>query len=176
MSRSGLAAFAGIMALILLSSPVNGQTMVEAAGLGAAASNGAAGARSTGKSISGAFRKLDKALKSADSTTDSKEDPPPAGSKPAHPAPKQKAAAEARSVPERAAPEAVAPQPQYEDAAGIQKGMGSDELLRRFGPPVMRIAGGGPTTTMTYLGKAGMVQVELQGGKIASVEKPRSGG
>jgi len=61
--------------------------------------------------------------------------------------------------------------------------MGSDELLRRFGPPVMQIAGGGNATTMTYLSKAGMVQVELQGGKITSViqpmvqpmEQPRSG-
>ena len=177
MSRSGLAAFAGIAALILLSSPAYGQTMVEAAGLGAATSTGAAGARNAGKSISGAFRNLDKVLKSVDST-DSKEDPP-TSSKPAPPAPKQKAAARTPSVPERAAPQAVAPQPRYEDAAGIQKGMGSDELLRRFGPPVMQIAGGGNATTMTYLSKAGMVQVELQGGKITSViqpmEQPRSG-
>jgi hypothetical protein len=172
MYRSGFAVFAGIMALILLSGPVHGQTMVEAAGLGAAASTGAGGARSAGKSINGVFRNLDKTLKSADSTSDSKEEPP-AGSKPIQAAPKHKAAAEARPLPERAAPEAVAPRPQYEDAGGIQKGIGSDELQRRFGPPVMQIAGGGNATTMIYLGKGGMVQVELQGGKIASVEQPR---
>jgi hypothetical protein len=66
---------------------------------------GASGARNAGKSIGGAFRNLDKVLKSVDSTTDSKEDPP-ASSNPAQPAAKQKAAAGARSLPERAAPQA----------------------------------------------------------------------
>ena len=104
MSRSGLAAFAGVTALILLSSPAHGQTMVEAPDW-VPPLTGASGARNAGKSIGGAFRNLDKVLKSVDSTTDSKEDPP-ASSNPAQPAAKQKAAAGARSLPERAAPQA----------------------------------------------------------------------
>ena len=50
-----------------------------------------------------------------------------------------------------------------------------DDVLRRFGPPAMQIASGDDKQTMTYVGKSGMVQVELESGRVASVAKPKSG-
>jgi len=59
----------------------------------------------------------------------------------------------------------------YQDAAGIEKGMTCEEVARRFGPPTMAFATE-DGRTMSYAGKAGRIQVECQGGKVASVEKP----
>jgi hypothetical protein len=67
--------------------------------------------------------------------------------------------------------EAAAPRPSYEDAMGIEKGMTCEEVIRRFGPPAMAFAGEDDAKTMSYAGKTGRVQVECQGGKVASAEK-----
>ena len=160
MSRFGILAFSGAIALFLQVQPAAGQAVVEA-GLGAAGSaTGAAGARPVGRGISGAFRNLDKTLKStgrADTSTPT-----------TTPTTKPKVSELESPAPVQPAP------PTYEDAAGIRKGMDRDELLRRFGPPVMQFAGTGGARTMTYLGKGASVQVECQGEKVTSVEITRT--
>jgi hypothetical protein len=62
------------------------------------------------------------------------------------------------------------PPPTYEDAALIEKGIGYEELLRRFGSPALKISGMS-TLTMSYLTKSGPVQVELEDGKVVSVTR-----
>ena len=69
MSRIVPAVFGGFVAFLALEVPAAGQAAVEA-GIGAAASSiGTSGARGVGKSIGGAFGKLNEALKSPGSTT-----------------------------------------------------------------------------------------------------------
>jgi hypothetical protein len=134
--------------------PAAGQAAAEA-GLGAGASSvGTAGAGGVGKAIGGILRNLDKTINSAD--------PAPAKSTKVSRTP---ARSSARST----------PPPSYEDALQIEKGMPLDDLLRRFGPPAMQIASSDDKQTMTYLGKSGMVQVEVESGRVASVAKPKSG-
>jgi hypothetical protein len=73
------------------------------------------------------------------------------------------------AIEEAAAP--AAPRPSYEDAMGIEKGMTCEEGIRRFGPPAMAFAGEDDAKTMSDAGKTGRVQVECQGGEVASAEK-----
>jgi len=73
------------------------------------------------------------------------------------------------AIEEAAAP--VPPRPSYQDAMGIEKGMTCEEAIRSFGPPARAFAGEGDAKTMSYAGKTGRVQVECQGGKVASAEK-----
>lgn len=140
--------------------PAAGQAAAEAA-LGAGASSvGTAGAGGVGKAIGGILRSLDKTINSADpakSTTVSRTPPRSTAKSP------------------RATPQPPTPPPSYEDATEIEKGMPLDDVLRRFGPPAMQIASGDDKQTMTYVGKSGMVQVELESGRVASVAKPKSG-
>jgi hypothetical protein len=142
--------------------------MGEAAGAAAASSTGAAGAGSVGKSIGGMFGKLNDTLKptngsAASSASSTKSSSP-------------KTAAKTPSSPQKsAAPTDAAPAPSYEDAAQIQKGIGFEELLRRFGPPAMLIATEHDAQTMSYIGKNGAVQVELRDGKVISVTVMKSG-
>jgi len=68
----------------------------------------------------------------------------------------------------------ISQEPSYEDAMEIQNGTGYEELLRRFGPPALQIANGNGQT-MSYVSKGAVVQLELQGGKVISVSKPKSG-
>jgi len=64
------------------------------------------------------------------------------------------------------------PAPNWEDPAGIQAGLGYTELVRRFGPPAIQI-----TTEdgrlLTYSGKEGSFQLEVQGEKVTSVVRPK---
>jgi hypothetical protein len=140
--------------------PAAGQAAAEA-GLGAGASSiGTAGAGGVGKAVGGILRGLDKTIKPADASSSTSV---------------SKAPSRSTAKPRRATPQPPAPPPNYEDAAQIEKGMPLEDLLRRFGPPAMQIANGSETQTMTYLGKSGMVQVELEAGRVVSVAKPKSG-
>jgi len=128
-----------------------GQAAVEA-GLGASrAATSTAPARGIGKSMSGIAGGLDKALKPAQ--------------KDAEAAP---AAVSATSIGSAARP---AEKKEYEDAGGIEAGLGYDELVRRFGPASMAMTSGAEKA-LSYPGKAGMYQVTVLDGKVKSVEKP----
>jgi hypothetical protein len=141
-------------------------------GAGAGAAAAAAGAKGVGASIGAAFDGVSKALKQGQDQAPKAE--PAAQSRPAtaaHANPKTEAVKETEGL--AVAPAAPAPPPGYEDATGIQKGMSCEEVTRRFGPPAMAFATEYDARTMSYSSKAGGVQVECQGGKVASVDKPR---
>ena len=131
-----------------------GQAAVEA-GLGAArAATSTAPAKGLGKSMSGLAGSLDKALKTAPPKTPSTAAAIPSANTPtAEPAP--------------------APAPSWEDPAGIELGLSYEDLVRRFGPSSMSITSESETS-LTYPGKNGTFQVKVQGGKVASIAKPKS--
>jgi hypothetical protein len=135
---------------LVFSSAAAGQAAVEA-GLGAGrAAISTAPANGIGKAISGLAGGLDKAAKSSD------------GSK--------------TVTTVRMAPASTMKTPaatKWEDPGGIETGLGYAELVRRFGPPAMQITGE-TGTSLTYAGKAGLFQLEVRDGKVASLEKPKS--
>jgi hypothetical protein len=165
MRRSALSLSACFITILVLRAPAYAQAAAEA-GLGAAASSiGTAGAGGVGKSVGGLFKNLDQTLKSSGSAaTSTTVSPGASGSSKA--VPRDKAAA---------AKSESAPRPNYEDAMQIQKDIGYEELLRRFGPPAMQFAGADDSRTMTYVSAGGSVQLELKGEKVIGVEKTKSG-
>jgi hypothetical protein len=171
MSRFALAVCGGLIALLVLRVPAAGQAAVEA-GIGAAASSiGSSGAQGVGKGIAGAFGGLNEALKSTGSTGGGKTISPAA----AKPSQNRRSTGKASSAKRPVTPAAVVPAPSYEDALQIEKGIGQEELLRRFGPPAMQIASGSEEQTMSYISSGGVVQLEVQGGKVISVARPKPG-
>ena len=173
MVRSVLTVSGCLVAFVVLRVPAAGQATVEA-GMGAAASSiGSSGARGVNKSIGGVFRNLDEALKPTGSAGAAKTDsPPPARS--TKPAARRKPTGQTSRVREEGTDAVARPTPSYEDATRIEKGMGQEELLRRFGPPAMQIASGSDAQTMSYISGGGVVQLELQAGTVISVAKPKA--
>jgi hypothetical protein len=129
--------------------------MVEYGAAASAASTAAGGMKNASSGIAGALDSLGNVLKQS---------PDDVSAKPKN-----------ETVKVAAAPIKIfgpaAPKPTYEDASGIEKGMSCDEVTHRFGPPAMAFSTD-DGKSMSYAGKAGRVQVECQGGKVASVEKP----
>jgi hypothetical protein len=165
MSRLMLSLAGGFIAFVGLEVPAAAQAAVEA-GIGAAAASiGSSGARGAGKGIAGAFGSLNETLKSGGAKTVT-----PEASKPAA----RKAAGKSSSK-NAPAPAVVEPAPAYEDAMQIEKGIGREELVRRFGPPAMQIASGSDEQTMSYFSSGGVVHLELQAGKVVSVARPKPG-
>jgi hypothetical protein len=159
MRRLATALFGPVMAFLIWTVPASAQAVVEAGVATAASSVGTAGTRSVGKSVGGVFKSLDNTLKSTGSGGAAK-----SGSATRH-------ASTTKAAPAQEKAAAETPKPSYEDAAQIQKGIGYDELMRRYGPPAMQFAGANDTQTMSYMSPGGVVQVELQGGKVTSVAK-----
>jgi hypothetical protein len=143
-----------IATFLLFAGTLYGQAAVEA-GLGAArAVTSTAPAAGLGKSIGGAFGSLDKALKSGQSA-----DQP---------------ATEVivvRSSSTAAAPKD--PAKTYEDIRKAEAGMEYDELVRRFGPAAIVMAGEGGIRKLSYPGKDGSTQVEVKDGKVLAVNAPK---
>jgi Flp pilus assembly pilin Flp len=168
MSRSVPAMCGCVIALLLLRVPASGQTAVEAGLAGSASSTGAAGAgQGLKKAIGGVFDKLNETVNGKGAATVKTDSP-------AKSRPRQGSAGKAVPAREQATAAAVAAKPSYEDAMEIQKGTGYEELVRRFGPPALQIANGNGQT-MSYISNGGVVQLELQGGTVVSVSKPKSG-
>jgi hypothetical protein len=73
------------------------------------------------------------------------------------------------------APAVFVPARIYEDPKGIRAGMASDELVRRFGPPTLEVTGASRRSTLTYAGKEGFIELQLQDEKVILVAamKPR---
>ena len=59
--------------------------------------------------------------------------------------------------------------PSFEDPRQIPAGIQYNEMVRRFGPPTMRINDGPGRTTYSYSKLKTQVQVEVQNGKVVSV-------
>jgi len=155
MTRS-LASFLVPFSLCLaLAGPAAGQAVVEA-GLGAArAATTTAPAAGIGKSLNGLSGNLDKAIKtgqqpSVQQTVTVINSKPPA-----------KESATAPAV----------PPPTWEDAGAIETGLTYEDVVRRFGPPVMSISNR-TERSLTYRGKDGWFQLELRDGVVSSVAKP----
>jgi len=70
--------------------------------------------------------------------------------------------------------EAPKPAVSFEDPRQIQAGMEYEEVVRRFGPPNLQITDGPGTVSLAYSSKDGSLKVEMQDGKVASVERPAS--
>ncbi len=135
-----------------------GQATVEA-GLGAArAATSTAPAKGLGKSMSGLAGSLDKALKATPS-------------KDASTAVDIPSASTASAIAASAAP--AAPAPNWEDPGRIEVGLSYDDLVRRFGPSAMSITSGSDKS-LTYPGKSGMFQVQVEDGKVTSIAKPKA--
>ena len=163
--------FGCFVALLLVRVPAAGQVAVEA-GIGSATSaTGAAGSRSVGTSIGGIMSNLDRILRPAGSAASKTDSAAPASKTAA----RRRPAANTTAVIEKDTPAVIPPPPSFEDAAQIEKGIGYEELLRRFGPPAIKIATGSDAQTMSYASNGSVVQVEVQGGTVISVAKVKSG-
>jgi hypothetical protein len=57
----------------------------------------------------------------------------------------------------------------YEDPHKIQAGIEYDEMIRRFGPPSMSVTTEAGTKAVSYPMRDGLVQVEVDSGKVISV-------
>lgn len=65
--------------------------------------------------------------------------------------------------------------PVYEDPRRIPAGMQYSEMVRRFGPPTMRVTDSPLRTTYSYSMLKMQVQVEIQNGKVISVAAVNTG-
>jgi hypothetical protein len=143
--------------LLAGSATLHAQAMVEnALGAGRAATT-TAPAAGIGKSVNGMAGALDNVLKGAtgaDSST-------PAV---------QNVHSTSTRAPELPTPKLGA---KYEDALKIEAGMAYDDVIRRFGPPSLQFTEG-ESISLNYRSKEGPVRVELQSGKVSSVDKPKS--
>jgi hypothetical protein len=161
------------LALTLFENSAAGQAMVESGLAASAAASATTPARGLKNGMTGTFDSLDKTLKAAQDQTDSKR---PSSSvirldAPVTAKPTTAAIANPAQAPLSEMVPAVPP-PSYEDPATIQPGIGYEELLRRFGPPALEFTNGPNRKVMSYLKKGGAVQVEFQGGKVTSAERP----
>ena len=66
------------------------------------------------------------------------------------------------------------PGPDYEDPRRIQAGIGYEEMVRRFGPPSIKITAHSGRSTLSYSKRPTLVQVEVQDGRVISVTETRS--
>ena len=65
--------------------------------------------------------------------------------------------------------------PVYEDPRRIPAGIPYSEMVRRFGPPTMRVTDSPGRTTYSYSKLKMQVQVEIQNGKVVSVTAVNTG-
>ena len=65
--------------------------------------------------------------------------------------------------------------PVYEDPRRIPRGIEYSEMVRRFGPPTMRVTDSPGRTTYSYSKLKMQVQVEIQNGKVVSVAAVNTG-
>ena len=63
----------------------------------------------------------------------------------------------------------------FDDPRRIQAGTPYREMVRRFGPPSMRVVVGPDRISYSYASRKSRVQVEVQGGKVISVEEADTG-
>lgn len=68
------------------------------------------------------------------------------------------------------APESKA-EPAFEDPSGIEKGMEYADLVRRFGPPSLKLTTGPGDETLSYAKRNASVNVTVRNGKVTAVRK-----
>ena len=62
----------------------------------------------------------------------------------------------------------------YEDPRRIQAGIPYEEMVRRFGPPSIKITEQSGRSTLSYFSRPNLVQVEVQDGRVISVTRTKS--
>jgi hypothetical protein len=144
-----------------------GQAAVEyGLGTGRAATT-VAPEKGVGKAMSGLAGSLEKAIKAGQQGSDAQPTPATA----AKPAAKRSSSTAKTPSPSINTPPPRAPN--WEDPGGISTGLSYGELVRRFGPPALEITGVAGRS-LTYSGKDGTFELEVQDGKVTSIEKPKS--
>ena len=139
--------------LLLLPGILSAQAAAEAAlGAGSAATM-AAPAKGMGKSVAKTFESLNQVLK----------DGQPASTSSKGTVTTVTTVKQAESKAAEAKPEVT-----YEDPAGIRKGMEYSELVRRFGPPTLKMFTG-EGEILAYARKNVTRNITLQGGKVAQI-------
>ena len=151
------------MLLIVLSSTLPAQAVVEAAAGAARATTTGVPTQKAGKAIGGVFDNLAHALPNSEkaqtgaagATASRSSGPAPAVAKPgpipAIPTPKSDVT--------------------FEDASGIQEGMEYAEVTKRFGPPSLSLMSASDQETLCYTQKGANFDVTVRGGKVTSVRK-----
>lgn len=101
---------------------------------------------------------------------------------PRHPSnemtPSKKVEPERAALRKRASAKHPAPQPRvpvFEDPKKIPTGIQYVEMVRRFGPPSMKVVDSPARTTFSYSKLKTQVQVEVQNGKVVSVASINTG-
>jgi hypothetical protein len=153
--------------LVVLPGLVAAQATVEYATSASRAATTAAPAQKAGKAVAGALDNLTRTLQT------------PENSKPA-----ARGAATAPSRSRKASLTSEAAKPQvgsgatepnadlaFEDPSGIKESMEYDEILRRFGPPSLKMTTAPGEETLCYARKDLMVDVMVRNGKITNVRK-----
>jgi hypothetical protein len=137
---------------------LHAQATTEAAAGAAGASIGTAPASNIAKSLSGLAGALDGKLKNGQT----------AGGGPSK---TQQTVRSTTTVGTKLS--AAKPDAKLGDPMEIQAGMTREEVMRRFGPPNLQITDGPNTISLLYSSKSGKVRVEVQDGKVLSVDKPK---
>jgi hypothetical protein len=174
------------MVLIALPAGLAAQAIVEYS-LGAAAVAGtAAAAQRLGRSAGDKLNRFGKSMptpgprtlrplsESAPGTNPAAASASAPASRAAQPAAEQPATAQSSTLLLATAP---APPPaaaiSYEDPAGIKEGMAYAEVVRRFGPPAMKLSSGtAGEETLCYSRSGRDLDVQLHDGKVASIHAP----
>ncbi len=107
---------------------------------------------------------------------------PPVAEEPRHPSnemtPSRKVEPEPATVPTRISAKRPAAKPRvpvFEDPRKIPPGIQYAEMVRRFGPPSMKVVDSPARTTFSYSKLKTQVQVEVQNGKVVSVASINTG-
>ncbi len=143
-----------------------GQAAVEY-GLGTGRAATVAPEKGVGKAMSGLAGSLEKAIKAGQQSADAQPTPATAAKLAA------KRSSSTANTPSPSINTPPPPAPNWEDPNGISTGLSYGELVRRFGPPALEITGGA-RRSLTYSGKDGPFELEVQDGKVTSIEKPKS--
>jgi hypothetical protein len=128
---------------------------VEYGGAAGASANGAAHQQKTGKAIGGVWDRLNQTLQGSDASPKAQTTP-------------RRAAARSKKAPAPAAPSVV-----YESLSGIQPGIAYADLIRRFGPPAFEVTTGPHTKALSYTGKDGSIDVDVQDDAVIKVATPK---
>ena len=162
-------ALPALLAAGSLQHQLHAQPVVESGPGAARAATTTAPASTLSTGVAKALDQLEKVLQPVKTTAPS-ETPvaKPANSKSRRPSPVHKPVAKPAAIPVRVP--VSAPAPVYEDSNGVAVGMEREEVMRRFGPPALEVAGEPRKQMLTYVGKAGSEQVEMLDGKVVSVK------
>lgn len=131
------------------------QTVVEYGGAAGASANGAAHQQKTGKAIGGVWNRLNQTLQGTEASPRTTATP-------------RRAATKSKKTASPAAPPVV-----YESLSGIQPGIAYADLVRRFGPPAFEVTTGPHTKALSYTGKEGSIDVDMQDDAVIKVTAPK---